>query len=279
MNAAVPTFRTVPTKKIRKRSRLQGLQMRSSFFRRHQRIILLAISAVAGTVSLFLLIRRALYGAHTRIDIVEFSDESKAQFITEHLQNYITSKLVWNSSLICSIGCTSDLLRDLRVQYPFLEDIDLSRKDANTMLVSLTYAPPRLVFQLNTTKRATYEEKFFQLSPLLSRGQDQTPVYLPRYLGTLDSLDALFFKTSEATLINTLHTIYATLRSWSIDAVTYIPWWEKLLIEYNKKSVYLDLTKNIDLQLTKLVDLEQYYEWFPYLLTIDLGSSEYAIIK
>lgn len=253
--------------------------MRSSFFRRHQRIILLAASAVAGIISLFLLIRRALYGAHTRIDIVEFSDESTAQFTTEHLQNYITSKLVGDSSLICSIGCTSDLLRDLRVQYPFLEDIDLSRKDANTMLVSLTYAPPRLVFQLNTVKRAAYEEKFFQLSPLLSRGQDQTPVYLPRYLGTLDSLDAIFFKTSEDTLINTLHTIYATLRSWSIEAVTYIPWGEKLLVEYNKKSVYLDLTKNIDLQLTKLVDLEQYYEWFPYLLTIDLGSSEYAIIK
>jgi len=93
MNAAVPTFRTVPVKKIRKRSRLQGLQMRSSFFRRHQRIILLAASAVAGATSLILLIRRALYGAHTRIDIVEFSDESKTQFTTENLQNYITSKL------------------------------------------------------------------------------------------------------------------------------------------------------------------------------------------
>ncbi len=279
MNAAFPTFSTPTSKKIRRKSRFHSLQMRSSFFRRNQQIILLTSAIAAWSLSLLWLIRRWIYGEHTIVTNVQFSPQSDEIYNNEDLKNQVTTELLWKSSLICRFRCADNVLDTVHTTYPFIEDIRIRRPDSKTLSVAFTFASPRVVFQLNDSKRATYDEHYYKLSPFFTRGQDKTPIYLPQYLGALSGLDGIFFKTPEATFITTLETIYATLRSWSIQAITYLPGWEKLLIEYNQKSVYLDLTKNIDLQLTKLIDLELYYADFPKIEKIDLGSSEYAIIK
>lgn len=186
---------------------------------------------------------------------------------------------MWRSSLICRLRCASSLYDTLANDYPFLKSITIRRPNSHTLRVSASFEKPNLVFQLIDRKRASYNEDLVALSPDLTRWQDVTPVFLPRYLEWLTDLDGIFFKTKEEQFVKTLATIRSTLRSDGIQAITYIPGWEKFLIEYDGKSFYVDLTKDIDIQLAKLLDVEMYYEDYQYLLTIDLGSSEYTIIK
>lgn len=279
MNSAVPTFRSAPVRKIRKKPRFHKLSMRFSFFRRHQYVILLRSGISAGIILLFCVIRRGFRGSHTRVTQVEFDQQSSSIFTSPQLEEKITAALMWKSSLICRLRCSSEVYDTLIQDYPFLKDVTIRRPDTHTLRVSTEFEDPRLVFQLQDRKRASYNQHLVQLSPTLTRGQNITPLYLPRYLESLTGLDGIFFESSEDELVQALSTIRSTLRSDGVQAITYIPGWEKLLIEYDTKSFYVDLSKDIDMQLAKLIDIELYYEDYQYLLTIDLGSSEYAIVK
>jgi hypothetical protein len=167
----------------------------------------------------------------------------------------------------------------LKQEYPFIHRISLKNDGKQRFIVTVEFLPPRLVFQQWNRKWWTFNEQILQISPQESWWKDQGIVMLPSYLNNVDHLTGIFYQIPEETLATRIQIIRETLPAETVTAITYIPGGEKVLLSYKDTSVYLHLLKDIDLQLAKLIDLEQFYQNFSTLTMIDLGSSEYVIVR
>lgn len=192
---------------------------------------------------------------------------------------HVEESLMGQHYLRCRFTCGRRLTYQLQELYPFIERIYVRPDGAQRFIVSIDFLPPRLMFGLGDYRRASFNEMIYMISPQESRWSELPVLHLPRYVDGITDLTGIFFVIPEYLLAQRIQTIRDTLPSDTVAAITYLPGWEQVLIEYKNMSVYLHLLKDIDHQLAKLIDLEQFYEGFSSLRMIDLGSSEYVIVR
>lgn len=166
--------------------------------------------------------------------------------------------------------------------YPLLQDIDLST-DQKTAYLNFVYEAPYFVISDYTQQyhRVVWEN---ELSPVQADDlivQQAQRLLLPDYLEytTTDQIEWMFYQIHSDTLQQIVQKILDILYIWDITSITFMPWWEKLMIEYLNKTLIFHLDKSIDAQLAKIVDISNFFDQYESVQRIDLGSSDDIIVK
>jgi hypothetical protein len=278
--APKPTYHRPPSeKKIRKRSvitKLSGKFLRLRKWKIYARNLWYLTTITASVRVLWFIFIGSSRRDTTHITRDQATLETlRLPLLYETLQQKILGK----HYILCQITCGRMLSFALRKDYPFLRRVTIKSDGRQRFIVWVEYYPPRLVFRQWTRKRWTFQEYMLPISPQESWWNDQKEVLLPDYLDGIKHLTWIFYQIPEDSLATRIQIIRDTLPAETVSSITYIPWWEKVLITYKNKSVYIHLLKDIDLQLAKLIDLEQWYKEFQTVTMIDLGSSEYVIVR
>ncbi len=89
----------------------------------------------------------------------------------------------------------------------------------------------------------------------------------------------MLYAIDERQLAEYIHTIVDTLGEQHISEIIFLPGGMKLFLTYKGKQIYFHLDQEVNRQLAKLVDLENRYENFENIRTIDIGSIDDTIVR
>lgn len=172
-----------------------------------------------------------------------------------------------------------DKEKELKKQFPIIKSLTLERTATAQIRIDVIFYEPTFVFITPQKQFATFQEGIFDLITGNLLGDSSIHLTLPDYTANYADVDGIFYKVSEADLNSAITTIRDTLWSSYITAFTYIPGGSKLGITYKDKLVWFHLTKDINQQLARLIDLENNFTEFTTLKTLDIGSSDDPIIE
>lgn len=185
-------------------------------------------------------------------------------------KNYFMTKWFWKE----------ELLQTTQQASPIVKSIRFNQQTGSTVFAHIEFHQPTLIFLIPPDRKvATYAGELYPLGTGDTLGAGAPIVNLPRYTSGFNNLYGILYKIPETTLLQRIQTIENTLWVTHIQDMTYLPGGEKLFVTYKGKQVYFHLTKDINAQLAKLVDLETYYSDFGNLEIIDLWSVDDIIVE
>ena len=178
---------------------------------------------------------------------VQFSPKAISYYDNPELFNKIEYFLSGKNVILAS-NQISSFLKNLKKQYPLIENISVKKNAPNSVIVDIKYLQPSFIALLSWEARGSIKQIFFPI-PLTStilKSNNIPTFYLPDYYNKEFPLSWFFFKIKENKLIQHLKLIQKYL---SPQKIIYLPGWSKYEIFWKNKILYLDGTKEIQSQI------------------------------
>lgn len=210
---------------------------------------------------------------------VTFSPTTELQLGYEALYTYTTDLLIGKSYMATKRFGFGKLKDNIRTAFPLVDDITLRQDGPGTVYVTMDFVDPTIIFHGPDGKVAAYESRLYPLSPGDMLWENTLTVEIPWYTSGYDSLDGILFSLDEETLASKVTMILDTLGEENLHTLIYMPGWEKFAVMYKNKQVYFSLNNEINIQLEKLIDIENNYKNFENLSVLDVGSIDDTIVR
>jgi len=266
------------TKKIRKYSWRQN-----KFFQLKRKKILfrtiratLVIGSIIGLIYLYTI---TIWSPKFQIQTVKFDENSIATLEYLPLYTNITQLLKSRNYLFIKRRWRDALLTDIQATDPIVSSVALSLIEDKTILVKLQFYTPNIVFQTPDGWYISHDEYIYPVSTDSPLSYTILPIQLPGFTSWRQDINGIFREVSEQQLKASVDMILSTLSSAAVQELIYQPGGQQLFLTYKGKRIYLNLRKDINSQLEKMIELENNRSWFATTRTIDLGSREEVIVK
>lgn len=225
------------------------------------------------------IIKRTILSAQHTIHQITFSQESVLVYDHPSIYKAIGLAFSGENYYVLTRFQKQEKEEALKKQFPIIKSLTLERTATSQLRIDVTFYEPTFVFVTPQKQFATYQEAIFDLITGNLLWDSSIHLTLPDYTASYATLDGIFYQVREADLHGAIITILDTLWSPYITAFSYIPGGSKLGITYKDKLVWFHLTKDINQQLARLIDLENNFTEFTTLQTLDIGSSDDPIIE
>ncbi len=266
--------------KIRRRTKRSRFKQ---FYQQNRQLVTLALYLVGFLVAFLIVVllgRATLFANKYTIKKVTYDAESLAVYDDPIVYQAVSSAFSGKNYFMTKWFGKEELKATVQEQFPLVSSIRFNQQTGSSVYARLEFYQPTLVFLVPPDRKvAVYAHDLYPLVSWNTLGSSSPIVNLPRYTTWFDNLYGILFKIPETVLLQRIQTIENTLGAEYINDMTYLPGGEKLFLTYKGKEVYFHLTKDINLQLAKLVDLETYYTDFAIAETIDLGSVDDSIVR
>lgn len=270
-------FSVKKTKKIRKRS-LFPTQLRL------QRKKYIAIIGFSFVICIFFYIAYIIY--HISIGNPKFIikkvvyDPVSLAYITDiQLYTTVTTIIQDRNYLYAKWLSKKNILSEIREKYPLVQDINLQLQSEQTVFITVQFSKPKIIFQTPSSYFASYNEQLYLIQSGSRFLWEQFAIQLPAFSAQRTGIDWIFRKISENSLYEHINLILNTLSPTNISEIIYQPWGQRLFLSYKGKRIYINLAKNVQLQLEKILTLENNRAWFKNVRTIDPWSREETIVQ
>jgi len=224
--------------------------------------------------------RSTLFKSEYYIYNSRYSVESVKNFDDPALYKIIKTQTKWENYYILKYFKRRDILDVIKAKYPFVKDIEFRYSQKNTVDVKLIFDQVDIRFKLWKKLFGLYKWNTFLLYSWNILGNSTKIIELPSYLSGLNNLNWLFFNYSyEDFIVNT--DIISQVFGDGVRLV-YMPGSKRIAVFVGKnKVVYINLQKDIKLQMTEYDFLRKYDMDFANYIEIDLWSLEWsmAIVK
>jgi len=266
--------------KIRKRQKVTVFsKLTKRLFKRRKVFIVGTVTAFI-LFLLYLWLKKTFLAPRYSIQELRYDPDSVAQYNDPLLYSLLDEKVLNMNFFSFKRFKKTSILNDIKKTYPLVRKFDLRMQEDQIAFVTIRYNEPTIVFQLPENRRyASYQESLYPLWTWDSLWIDSLVIELPRYTSELPNIEWIYYRLSEERLFTVVSQILETLWSQNIAEQIYLPGWEKLFLAYKSKRLYFHLNKDIDIQLQKLVDIEENFADFGSLAVLDLWSSDDTIIK
>ena len=147
----------------------------------------------------------------------------------------------------------------------------------NTLVLDMKFVSPLLLVSYSGKYTALYPPN--NIVPLYSwntLGQNIPRFLFPQYLSGIGNLSWLLYVKTLEWLYEDVMSIYRLPLS---GMVTYLPGGEKYIYRTDNRHIYFNAKKPLSWQIQQLYELIQHYPNFSSLVRIDIGSTEYPIVK
>ena len=266
------------SKKIRNRVLIPQRESRKRSFMKRLPLCIIITVTVLFLVIAWVIIKRTILSQQHTIRQVSFSQESVLVYDHPSIYKTIGLAFSWQNRYVINWFEKDTIESAIKKQFPIIKSLTLSRPSSSQLLIDVLFYEPTFVFVTPRQEFATFQEAIFDLITGNLLGDSSIHLLLPDYTAPYTTLDGIFYQVSEAELSSAIHTIRDTLGVSYVSTLEYIPWGSKLRITYKDKNVRFHLTKDINQQLARLIDLENNFGEFATLTTIDVGSSDDPII-
>lgn len=267
-------------KKIRKRERNTIFTKIIAFIYNQQKAIIIVTAGVFVVILGVVVFKQTIFSPRYTIWTVTITASSQEQYNNAVMYDKVESLITNKNYFLFNWRSKNEVIEELQTWYPFIEDIQLELIDDGSVLTTVTFDDPTIIFLMPEERRYwTYNEKLYSLGTGDFLGTESPVIQLPRYTQDLESIHWIFYRISEQRLLDVYTTVISTLWENNINEIIYLPWWQKFFLWYKGKRLYLNINKDVNRQLAKLVDLENYYEWFDTLSRIDLWSLDDIIVR
>lgn len=269
-----------PPKKIRKREKRTIFTPLLLLLNKRKYGILAGTFIALGIVLLFVVLKKTIRSSAYTITDITFSQESLAQYDDPTVYQYIVDTLRTKNYFALKRFTLEETVTDLQKEFPLIKAIRIQQQAPQTFIIDIEFHQPKLVFSVPDGRQfASYQEQLYSLASGNTLWNKSIHLELPRFTAELRTLDGIYYQIAEEELVNAMTIVLSTLWENNIGERIYLPWWHQLFISYKGKRVYLHLQKDLNDQLAKLIDLENYYEGFQRLSIIDVGSTDDVIVQ
>jgi len=266
--------------KIRRRTKRSRFKQ---FYQQHRQLVTLGLYLVGFLIAFLVVVllgRATLFANKYTIKKVTYDPESLAVYDDPMVYKAVSDTFSGKNYFMTKRFGKDELNAAVQEQFPLVSSVRFNQQTGSTVYARLEFYQPTLVFLVPSDRKiAVYAHDLYPLVSWNSLWSSSPVINLPRYTTWFDNLYGILFKIPETTLLQRVQTIQNTLGAEYINDMTYLPGWEKLFVTYKGKEVYFHLTKDINLQLAKLVDLEAYFNEFDSLERVDLGSVDDSIVR
>lgn len=266
-------------KRVRKRIKASVREKRQSKHHAKLATILPFSWALALIVGVFFILQLTLFSSNKNIKDILYAPESVGIYDDPYLYKTITDEIIGRNIYLMKWYALDDILLLVQEDFPIVRSINVESSDRQRVYITIDFYKPTLVFQTPDTYVAAYNNQLFPLVSGNTLWQDVLTVQLPRYTSWATSLHGVLYMMHETELKEKITTILETLGASYISELIYLPGGMKLFINYKGKKVYFHLDQEINRQLAKLIDLENYFQDFSTTSTIDLWSIEDIIVR
>lgn len=221
--------------------------------------------------------RSTLFKSEYYIKNLNYSVESLEVFDDPVLYRTIKNQIDWENYYVLKFFKKKRILELLKSKFPIVKDIEFVYYSRNTLDVRVEFDDIDLRFKLLDNYFALYNWRTFLIYSWNSLWFDAKVIELPWYLSGLDNLNWLFFDYGYMDFILNIDIITQVFGE---DVrLVYIPGSKRIAIFVNeKKVVYVNLQKDIKLQMTQYDFLRKYDENFAKYSQMDLGSLEWNMV-
>jgi hypothetical protein len=220
---------------------------------------------------IFLLLKYTIFVPEYRINKIDYAQSSVNVYDDPYLYKAISSLVKWENIYILSWN-SDDIVSTIQEQYPFVQDIIITYKKSNTVLVKLLFYSPDIVLRYNEMKFAVYNEYIYQLFSGNMIGSGSIWLDVLTFSSWL-ALTGMFFQQSAKDILNDVLSI----KQWftSLASISYLPGAHRMIVYLgNWQQVYINNAIDIEPQITNYQLLKKYYSDFKLLKEIDLWSLE-----
>lgn len=221
------------------------------------------------------------FSSYFRIDTIYFDDNNVEQLSNHEVYTFIQSWFVQKNYFRSRFFATHDVLKSIREKYPFVQDITISQKTHNSYYISCVFNPPRIIYALwKDSYIGSYDEEFYVLYSGDNFLSGQQLLLLPTYITNLNQVSGIYSRFSEEKLLKVLNLIQQVIPQDTIKSYTFVPWNSLLLLWMKSgQELLLSLVKDINPQLVKRLDVQQYYSDYKQFHSLDLWSTEHIIAR
>ena len=238
----------------------------------------IASLVIAWLLLLSFVLQRTIFSSKYMIRDVTYSATTTALFDDPYLYAAVTNAFSWENYYRTTWFTKDDIVSDLQEEYTLIDSLQIEQEDQNTIHITMSFFDPTLVFITPNQRVAIFEEQFYFLVSWNTLWEQSLQLELPSYT-SWTSLQGIFYQIDEYELKRIADTVHTTLWSQHISSFIYLPWGKLFFIVYKGKTIYFNLEQDINIQLAKLIDIENRYEWFETLERIDLWSVEDSIVR
>lgn len=224
---------------------------------------------------LFLISQKTIFKQENVIREVQISKQTLNQYDNPYIIKDIKNYIIWKNMYLLKSFSKKKLLEIIQEKYPIVKEIDLSKSSSYTVVIEIEYFAPDLVVKLENKKFGYYQEYSFDIFSGNTIGSWTTSFELPTYSSGIDSIYGLFFDINVNDFKEQIKFIQDVVPN--IARTVYLPGGEKILIVLqDKKRIYLNVSGDIPDQIQKLLWLQQYYNNYKKISTIDLWSLKWG---
>jgi hypothetical protein len=221
--------------------------------------------------------RSTLFKSEYYIYDLRYSSDSVEIFDDPVLYKIIKDQAKGENYYVLKHFKKTKILHALQDKFPFVLDLEFSYSQKNTLDVRVVFDEVDLRFLLVDKAFVLYKWQTFLLYSWNNLWRTKKMVELPYYLSGLDNLNWLFFGYPYEKFVSDIEIILQVFGP--NVGIVYIVWAKRIAVFVTKeKIVYINLNKDIKMQMTQYdflrsndPDFKKYYE-------IDLGSLEWNMV-
>ena len=241
-------------------------------------ICFIASLIVAGIILTVFVFKKTLFSDKYMITDIAYAPESVTIYNDPYVYKAISQSFSWENYYRTKWFKKDDITRDLQNSFPLIDQISIDQQDTHIAYITITFHDPTIVFVTPLQKVAVYNDDLYFLVSGNQLWADSLHLWLPSYTSWY-GLQGILYEIDEYTLEQLASTINETLWTEHISDFIYMPGGKLFFVNYKGKQVYFNLQQDVNLQLIKLVDLENRFEWFEQLERIDLWSIDDIIVR
>lgn len=213
------------------------------------------------------------------IQNVVFDEQSQFVYSDQDMYDNIAEFFSGKNIRLLSYSNKQDFEDSILSNYKIIENIAVSKTEQDwTIYVELQFVQPLLWFSNENKNWIAWENETYEITTADNIQENSYQVHLPWYTDSYESLSWMFYHIHDETLFGIIENINDIVDPAGVSRLEYDPGWKKLHITYNDKLILFHLDKSIDSQLSKLLDIQQYYNQYDQVRKIDLGSSDDIIV-
>lgn len=255
---------------------LRRISLKLNFSHKKMRNFMYLLFISICSLSLLIFI---FYGDYFYIYKIRFNEINITQLQNPKVYQKVADGVKWVNYLQLIAHKKKTLLSSINKDYPFIKSISYSRIEKNEIFISLEFEKPNIVYEIwDSTLIGSYNEEFYNLSLSDEITSWVTILKLPKYINDIEIIQWIYNRSSEKKLIQTINMIQDVIPRNTIKDYTFIPWNMLLILWfYSGQEVLFSLRKDINLQLIKLLDFQQYSNMYSQFNFLDIGSSQHII--
>lgn len=232
------------------------------------RIIFIIFSLIYGW---FLLLKNSIFDHQYTIKRVQYDSWNVAWYDEPYMYRRITNWMSGENYYVVNMY-KDRILNDLQTKYPMITDMTIEYISSNTVSVELSFRPIDMVIKNQDVRFALIGSTILPIYSWNKIAKGIKYLNLPPYLSGMNQLSGLFYRQSATGLIQQIELLYQWF-SW-LDHIEYLPWWERSIVFFEGKRLYINNGGDIQDQIKNFQLLKKYYKDYKQLEDIDLGSLE-----